>query len=208
MSQIQSIGHRVELLPMDRHFEEISVALYCNEAEHPTYRVHTYSQKSGSPGRLSFIRDAMVVLGDLEPVDETRLRFPCGNRHEVAVKRVFLEACKLETGADLTVRPLETLDKKSGLTMTVGADEKGVYSVTATGEGKNADRRVKVVAGGLVKLGEMEAIGETSVKFPCGSRHDALAGVLLVRAPNVRAILRQDDAQASRGVLASPSQQN
>lgn len=208
MSQIQSIGHRVELLPMDGHFAEISVALYSDEADHPTYRVHTYSQKPGADKRLFFIRDAMVVLGDLEPVDDTLLRFPCGHRHEVAVKRVFLEACKLETGTDLDVRPLETLDKKSGLTMTVEPDDEGVYSVSATGEGKGADRRVMVVAGGLAKLGEMEPIDDTSVRFSCGARHDALVGVLLVRAPNVRAILRQHDAQASRGVLAAPSQQN
>ena len=208
MSQIQLLGRRVELLPMDRHFEEISVALYCEVDRAPVYRVHSYSQKVGTAERLSFIRDAMAVLGDLEGSGDAQLRFSCGHPHEVAVKRVFLEACKLETGADLTARPSETLDKKSGLTMIVQPDDDGIYKVAATGDGKNADRRMKVVAGGLAQLGEMEAVDDTSVRFPCGARHDALVGLLLVRAPNVRAILREDEAQASRGVLAAPSQQN
>ncbi len=208
MPQIQSLGRRIELLPMDGQFEDISVALYSDEADHPTYRVHSFSQKPGTGERVTFIRDAMVVLGNLEAVDDACLRFSCGDRHEAAVKRAFLEACKLETGAELNARPLEILDKKSGLTIQVSPDDAGVYSVSATGEGKDADRRVLVVAGGLAKLGEMDTRNETSVVFPCEARHDALVGLLLVRAPNVRAILREIEAQASRGVLAAPSQQN
>ena len=37
--------------------------------------------------------------------------------------------------------------------------------------------------------------------------HGALIGLLLVRAPNVRAALREYEEVASRGTLAAPSQQ-
>ena len=61
-----------------------------------------------------------------------------------------------------------------------------------------------------MKLAEMDEVSGTldQVVFPCGQVHDALVGLLLVRAPNVRAVLREQEAVASRGVLAAPSQQD
>ena len=80
----------------------------------------------------------------------------------------------------------------------------------ADGEGRRADRRISTIAGGLMKLGEMDEVDGTldKVAFPCGHSHDALLGLLLVRAPNVRAIVREQEMAATRGVLAAPSQQN
>jgi hypothetical protein len=45
------------------------------------------------------------------------------------------------------------------------------------------------------------------VAFACGQSHDALVGLLLVRALNVRAVLREEEVQATRGTLAAPSTQ-
>jgi hypothetical protein len=45
------------------------------------------------------------------------------------------------------------------------------------------------------------------VSFPCGERHDALVGLLLVRAQNLRAALREEELTATRGILAAPSAQ-
>ena len=42
------------------------------------------------------------------------------------------------------------------------------------------------------------------VAFPCGLTHDALVGLLLPRALNVRAALREEETKATRGVLVSP----
>jgi hypothetical protein len=66
------------------------------------------------------------------------------------------------------------------------------------------------VAGGLAKLGELDKVEdvEDQVKFRCGASHDGLVGVLLVRAPNVRSVLRELEQAAGRGVLAAPSAQN
>ncbi len=55
------------------------------------------------------------------------------------------------------------------------------------------------------KLGEMtESGGEDEAAFGCGSAHDALVGMLLVRALNVRAVIREEDAAAASGVMAAP----
>jgi hypothetical protein len=47
----------------------------------------------------------------------------------------------------------------------------------------------------------------SQVKFGCGQTHDALIGLLLGRALNVRAVLREEEMSASRGTLAAPSAQ-
>jgi hypothetical protein len=45
------------------------------------------------------------------------------------------------------------------------------------------------------------------VAFGCGQPHDALVGLLLIRAPNVRAAMREAEMMAARGVLGVPGQQ-
>ena len=47
----------------------------------------------------------------------------------------------------------------------------------------------------------------STVAFDCAESHDALVGLLLTRAPNVRVVLREEEMDASRGVLTAPSQQ-
>jgi hypothetical protein len=89
----------------------------------------------------------------------------------------------------------------------VTAGEPGTYTVGAVGTSKDADRRISVVVNGLAKLGEMTPEDGSRVRFGCGTAHDALVGLLLIRAPNVRAILSEEEAAAARGVLAAPSQQ-
>lgn len=207
MADIQDIGRRIELIPMDPHFHEISIGLYRQDGETPRFLLHSYSKREGTPGRLSFIRKAMTVLGGMDEGDGY-LTFPCGHEHNAAVRRAFLEAGKLSSGT-VDTKPLSTLDKKSGLTMHVSNLGSGLYEVTAEGEAKAKDRRIKVVANGLAKLGEMKLIDDRDdqVQFPCKQDHDSLTGLLLVRAPNVRAIVREQEMASARGVLSAPSQQ-
>ena len=172
--------------------------------------MHTYSQMEGAQGRIQFAIETMTHLGNLVEDTNRLLRFPCEAAHQLACRRAFLESCKLSPNDSAEPRPLQIPDKKSGLTITVDSLGKGIYQVKADGEGKRADRRISAIAGGLMKLGEMEEVDGTldKVAFPCGHSHDALLGLLLVRAPNVRAIVREQEMAASRGVLAAPSQQN
>ena len=269
MKRIVDIGRRIELVPLDPHFHDITLALYRQQREgKPVFLVHTYSQIEGARGRVQSIVQAMKTLGGMQETPDGTLCFHCGAGHEMACKRVFLEACKLpyvetgedsrpddsvetgrsllpeiETGKDrssgspdpergdnqpevetgrsrlrgaietrrslLQPRPLQTLDKKSRLTITVDSVGKGVYRVSADGEGRGAARRVAAIASGLMKLGEMERVEDSSdtVAFACGHSHDALVGLLLVRAPNVRVVLREAEMEATRGVLSAPSQQ-
>jgi hypothetical protein len=102
---------------------------------------------------------------------------------------------------------MSLIDKKSGLTITVSAESGGVYGVAADSEEPVSAARVSHITGGLAKLGAMEKQAMAGVSFDCGSDHDALVGLLLVRAPNVRAVLREQESAASRGMLAAPSQQ-
>ena len=152
----------------------------------------------------------MQTLGSMLKTPEGLLYFPCKNIHEAACRRVFLEACKLASNTHTEPRPLHILDKKSQLTITVDSTGNGTYQVSANGEGRGATRRISAIAGGLMKLGEMEEVAtdnNDTVRFGCGHSHDALVGLLLIRAPNVRITLREDEMSASRGVLSAPSQQ-
>lgn len=217
MRRTLDIGRRIELIPIDPHFHDITIGLYCQQiadattgTEFPAFLVHTYSQMTGATARIEAVADAMQTLGGMLKTAEGLLYFPCKDTHEFACRRVFLEACKLTSDTPAEPRPLNILDRKSKLTITVDSTGNGTYQVRANGEGRGAARRISAIAGGLMKLGEMEEV-ETdtndTVNFACGHSHDALIGLLLIRAPNVRVVLREEEMGASRGVLSAPSQQ-
>ena len=210
MGQTLNIGRRVELISMDPHFQDISIGLYRQELKEGTaYLVHTYSHIDDAGKRIAFVVNAMCTLGGMKLSDGGLLHFPCWQEHALASKRVFLEACKLSSDSETEPRPMSILDKKTGLKISVELREKGVYRVTAEGEAKDKERRITFIAGALMKLGEMLEAEQSldKVAFPCGNAHDAMLCLLLVRAPNVRAVLREQDMAAARGVLAAPSQQ-
>lgn len=211
MASIVNIGRRVELVPIDPHFKDITIGLYLQQIDNRAiYRVHTYSRLDGAATRIQEVVQSMRTLGGLQETPEGMLFFPCGERHEAACRRVFLEACKIPSGTPAESRPLSILDKKSQLTISVDSVGKGIYRVYSNEEGRSAERRITAIAGGLKKLGKMDTCSENpddSVAFSCGYSHDVLIGLLLVRAPNVRVILREEETSASRGVLSAPSQQ-
>ncbi len=211
MPSTVNIGRRIELVPIDTHFYDITIALYREELDACTvFRIHTYSRKDGAGERIQQIANYMQTLGGMSRFANDKLIFPCGYNHEAACRRVFLEACKIPPNTPTEPRQLNILDKKSKLTITVDSIGNGFYRVTSTGEGRSAARRVSAIAGGLMKLGEMDVGHETdsdTVCFSCGRSHDALVGLLLVRAPNVRVVMREEESSATRGVLSAPSQQ-
>lgn len=217
MRRVVDIGRRIELIPIDPHFHDITIGLYRQQTvdattgkDSPVFLVHTYSHISGAAERIENVRRAMQTLGGMSRTADGLLYFPCNSAHEAACRRVFLEACKLAPNTPIEPRPLSILDKKSQLTIRVDSNGKGIYRVTAESDGRGAARRISAIAGGLMKLGEMESIEtdkKDTVAFACAQAHDALVGLLLTRAPNVRVILREEEVGASRGVLTAPSQQ-
>jgi hypothetical protein len=209
MSETLDLGRRIELVSMDPHFHDISIALYRQAgALGPVFLVHSYSKQPGARERLERVALAMAALGGMTrlPDEPRKLRFRCGSEHPAACRRLFLEACKLAPDQPLEARPMAILDKKSGRTITVVGEGEGVYRIAADGDEADKASRIAAVANGLAKLGEMRLDG-ARVVFACGHAHDALVGMLLVRALNVRAVLREEEMSASRGVLAAPSAQ-
>jgi hypothetical protein len=205
----QSLGSRIELLSMDPHFQDITIGLYQrSRGGAPEYLVHSYSGVMGTRERLDFLIQAMAALGDLV-LENGWLHFPCGVGHQLAVRRVFLEACKIPPGADLTPKPLTIFDKKTEHTITATSLTPGLYEVSADAPQDKSASRVDNITSGLKKLAEIEFVaGEPHrVMFACRWPHDALIGLLLPRALNVRAVLREEEMAASRGTLVAPSAQ-
>jgi len=122
---------------------------------------------------------------------------------------VFLEACKIAPDAEINSRPMSIFDKKTERNVNVDDLGKGAYRVEADGDENGRARRISAIAGGLAKLAEMDSVGESGreVAFDCSSDHNLLIGLLLVRALNVRAALREQDDSAGRGMLSAPSAQ-
>jgi hypothetical protein len=210
LGETKDIGKRVELVPMDPHFHDITIALYQDSTDSGlAFRVHTYSTVPGVEDRVAFVAHAMAVLGGMEALDSDAalVRFACGNQHILAARRVFLEACKLPATATLEPKGLSIFDKKSAQDIKVSGSDSGVYDVFATGADAS---RATAIAGGLAKLAELSKsdTNATQVLFPCGQAHDALVGLLLGRALNVRAVIREEEMIASRGMLVAPSAQN
>lgn len=192
---------------MDRHCDDITLALYLM-ADGASALVHSYSVRPTVPDRLAWVAHAMRTLGGLTGADRA-VAFPCGSWHELAVRRIFLEACKLDPSAALVVRPLDVHDARTDQAVHVAALGVGAYRVTSVPADPAATSRAPAIAAGLAKLGGMDAdaADSTIVRFACGAPHDELVGVLLPRAINVRAALREQESAATQGILVSPSAQ-
>ena len=212
MGQTTELGSRIELVSMDPHFHDISIALYRQDSETgPTLLVHTYSRIEGAQQRIETVSATMATIGAMQQVEAAacQLRFSCGARHHLATRRLFLEACKLPPEAAPQPRPLSIFDKKSSANVTVSSFGNGVYQLSTDGDSEAASKRCSAITGGLAKLGEMESLedGENRIAFSCGLAHDKLVGLLLVRALNVRSTLREQEMAAAQGQLVAPSAQ-
>ena len=207
MDRTRNIGSRIELVSMDPHFKDISIGLYEQGNGMAAYLVHTYSGKPGAQNRIRFLVRTMKSIGGLESDGAGLLRFPCGDRHELAAKRVFLDGCKVAPQSDAGAHPLRIRDKRSGCDVTAVSMGRGEYELRIEGNPKSGPRRVTAIARGLARLGEMQTDERHTnrVSFACGQPHDALVGLLLIRAPNVRAAMREAESMAARGVLSAPS---
>ena len=207
--QTLDLGRRVDLLSMDPHFHDISIAVYrTDDGGGATCLLHSYSKLDGVRDRLGFLAGVMRTAGGMVTAggDPLAVRFACGDAHEAALKRLFAESCKVPPGAEPERRPLSVRDKKNDLTIDVEALGGGRYRCRGDRDGARERRRVAAVAAGLGKLAALHVDG-TEVRFPCGADHHELIGLLLTRALNVRGALREQEAATARGMLSAPSQQ-
>ena len=212
MGKTLDLGRRIEIHSMDIQCQDISVSLYRQDGSAgPQFLVHTYSGVDAAAERIAFIRQALVSMLGLEPAaaESQWLRFPCGGDHLRALKRAFLDLCKLETGAPLEAKPLQAFDKKAECDLEAIALGAGKYQMKPLADTEQSAKRATALARGFAKLCEMRELeaGPNTVQFPCDVDHHELIGMLMYRAQNVRAAMREEEQSADRGVLAPPSQQ-
>ena len=212
MGKTLDLGRRIEIHSMDKQCQDISVSLYRQDTSAgPRFLVHTYTSSEEATGRVAFIRQAIVTMLGLQPEDEESdwLKFRCGGEHLRALKRAFLDLCKLETGAPLEPKPLKAFDKKADCELEAVSLGNGKYQMKSASDEEQALKRAAALARGFAKLCEMHELDgeQATVQFPCGVDHHELIGMLMYRAQNVRALMKEEEQSTGRGVLAPPSQQ-
>ena len=110
--KIAEIGNCLELVPMDPHFGGVSVGLYVKD---DVCTVWSFSHAAGVGERLRAIRDQMVKLGGVEPVDGsgTQFVFPCGMIHVRPVKFLLTQAVTKSPDFAHPDGPMTIKDSKS-----------------------------------------------------------------------------------------------
>jgi hypothetical protein len=202
---IDRYGHCLEIVPMDPNFHNISVGLYVKDG---ICTVWTFSQKPGAQERVEQIRDQLVALGGLKPVDGThnQARFPCGYLHERPVKFLLNQAVGKAPDYAPPCGQMSLKDLRSALTLHVtGAEQDGrwVYQISGQGEAPNPAMRLRMVVAGFLRYGEMEKVSDTEVAFPCGQRHDELIRLLLPYSRNISSVEGMIAAEALRGQMTT-----
>ena len=196
-------GRCLELAPMDPHFHGISVGLYARDR---VATVWSFSRRPGVEDRLRQVRDRLVELGGMSPVEgrHNQATFPCGDLHGRPLRFLLMQA--VEKAPDYLLPDGPVKDTRSGLMLDVAGFESGgrwVYRVSAQGEAPNAAARVRAVASGFRRYGEAEVVGAREVSFTCGARHDRLARLLLPYARNVSMVEDMLESAALRGQLTT-----
>ena len=203
--KIAEIGSCLELVPMDPHFGGVSVGLYVKD---DVCTVWSFSHAVGVGGRLRAIRDQMVKLGGVEPVDgsDTQLVFPCGMIHVRPVKFLLTQAVTKSPDFAHPDGPMTIKDSKSPLMLTVTGvqgEDRCAYQVSGEGETRNPALRLRMVVAGFVRYGEMEKVGDTEVAFHCGQRHDELVQLIMPYSRNISAVESMLEAEAVRGQMTT-----
>ena len=132
---IERYGKCLELVPTDPSFHDVSVGLYVKDG---ACTVWTFSRKPGVRERLQQIRDQLVALGGLTPVEGTtdQARFPCGHLHVRPVRFLMAQAVGkakeyAQPGGDMSIK-----DSKTDLIISLSGGERDgryVYEVVAQG---------------------------------------------------------------------------
>ena len=184
---LDSYGRCLELVAVDPHFHEITVGLYEKDG---VLTVWSYSGKGGVHERLRQIRDRLVLLGGLSPVEGAPIqaRLHCGDLHLRPLRLLIFEAVEKPPDCQSPTGEIVVKDLRSSLLLRATPQEENgrwVYTVSAEGDAKRPELRVRATATGLVRHGDMEPVGPAGAAFSCGARHDGLVRLLLPYARNV-----------------------
>ncbi|MYB48471.1 MAG: hypothetical protein F4X72_04245 [Dehalococcoidia bacterium] len=202
---IATYGKCMELISMDPNFHEITVGLYVKDG---IGTVWTFSGKPGAEKRVEEIRDQLVTLGGMVPVDGThnQATFPDGEMYERPLRFLLRQAVEKPYGTTHPEGRIEIKDLRSPLQIITTPEEidgRWIYRVTAEGEYKNPKMRVRAVTQGFVRYGEMEKVDVDAVTFPHGGRRDELIRLVLPYARNVTGTADMLEAEALRGQMTT-----
>lgn len=203
--KLREIGSCLELVPMDPHFSSVSVGLYYKDG---ICTVWSFSQTEGVDERLKEIRDQMVRLGGVQPLEGStnQFIFPCGVVHMRPVKFLLTQAVTKSSDFVHPSGSMSIKDSKSDLILTAtGVHSEGgfQYHVSGDGDVKNPALRLRMVVAGFMRYGEMEKVGDTEVAFSCGWQHDELVRLLLPYSRNISAVESMLEAEAVRGQMTT-----
>ena len=202
---IERYGRCLELIPLDPHFHDISVGLYLKDN---VATVWTFSRKPGVEDRIRQIRDRLVALGGLQPVEGThdQITPPCGQLHSRPTRFLMMQAVERSPDFAPPTGGAAVRDLKSGLSLGTESreiDGRVVYYVTAEGEAPNKAARIRAITSGFVRYGDMEKTDDGGIAFPCGYRHDELVRLVLSYARNVSRVEDMLEADAVRGQMTT-----
>lgn len=202
---LERLGHCLELIPMDPHFQNISVGLYVKGV---ICTVHTFSGVQGAVDRVREIRDQMVNLGGVAPIDGTsdQFSFPCGRIHDRPLRFLLTQAVGKSPEYAHPSGDMSIQDSRSQLVLYASGhqgDDYYAYRVSAEGQHDNPALRLRMVVAGFLRYGEMNKVSDTEVAFECGQRHDDLMRLLLPYSRNISAVETMMDAEALRGQMTT-----
>ncbi len=202
---LDDLGDCLELVPMDSHFNNVSVGLYVKNS---LCTVWTFSHAEGAVDRMRVIRDQMVELGGVSPLKDTndRFEFACGVLHVRPLKFLLAQAVRRSPDYAHPTGDMSIKDSKSSMVLRVASGESDgrcVYQVAGEGEARNPAVRLRMIVAGFVRYGEMEKVGETEVAFECGQRHDELVRLLLPYSRNISAVEGAAEAESLRGQMTT-----
>ena len=202
---IERYGRCLELIPLDPHFQDISVGLYSKDN---IATVWTFSRKPGVDDRIRQIRDRLVTLGGLAPVEGThdQVMPTCGQLHPRPTRFLMMQAVERSPDFAAPDRGSAVKDLKSGLSLGTDSrevDGRVIYYVTAEGEASNKAARIRAITSGFVRYGDMVKTEDGGITFPCGYRHDEIVRLVLSYARNVSRVEDMLEADAVRGQMTT-----
>ena len=204
---LEEYGRCLELVAVDPHFHEITIGLY---EKNGVLTVWSYNGKPGVRDRLRQVRDRLVRLGGLFPVEDThnQATFPCGRIHARPLRLVMTEAVEKPPHRETPSGDIAVRDFRSPLLLKAKPrreSRRWLYAVTAEGEAERPELRVRATVAGLIRYGEMERVGPAAAVFSCGERHDELMRLLLPYARNIRAVQDELEGQMTTQTLGFSS---
>ena len=191
---------RVELVSMDGQCDDITIALYRQDTPDGAIGiVHSYSSAPGAPERVRSSHGpcARSASSRRPATIRRRSRSPAAPGTPPIARRLFLEAVKVDQREPVEPRPLAAPRPEDR------PDDRGRAAGRRRPTASRARRRRRRAEPGA-RRGARPAQARRAAgrrrradrrRFPCGADHDALVGLLLPRAVNVRPALREEELQ-------------